>query len=264
MCIKYNKYELFVQTDSVHSNFKFCSHYFARLMSNSLHCSLASFTILRRVHLRYIDWFTCILLLSTQLERKRTMRSTVLNGRSTCNTRLCSSVVDEPRRVTFLDEARVLPTISPSSFVDTIEPKNLWYSTRNMQDFKISVREIGQQQRRLAREDPLYIPQEQLQVCTRGTEYYVSAHRKKLKHLTIRTIVKAQHRCSSPDHLALVAQKYTARAKEEAYAMGMSDYVDVYYPNLCFKFKEKQVVATLASSSLEKQHNTNNSAATIA
>jgi hypothetical protein len=129
------------------------------------------------------------------------------------------------RKVRFHD-ARIVSYVTPASSMSQEERDAAWYPTNHLDAFKTEARSLS----RKLRLEPW--------TCTkgsshaRGLEHRVSLERQRNKIMALRCILKAQHKFTDSEHVAIAARKCTAWAREVALVEGSRDFCEAYCPAL--------------------------------
>jgi hypothetical protein len=134
----------------------------------------------------------------------------------------------QPQRQVRFFEARIVTLLVPGSEMSQEERDEIWYQSIQLEGFKTQARNQCRKMRVCCH----IAVEEEEKESPRGLEHRVCLERQKNKVLGMRCILKAQSQFSNSDHIAMVAIKCTAWAREVALVEASRDFCEAYHPEL--------------------------------
>lgn len=126
------------------------------------------------------------------------------------------------RRVTFQETSSVGNATSSLSSLCDEDIASLWYTDAEIEDFRTNARLLCRKLRAGSKQ-----PREKESL--RGLEYRTNLARQERKQMTIRCIVKAQHRATNPHQLARVYRKCTKWSIIVSSIVAQNDFCAAYH-----------------------------------
>jgi hypothetical protein len=132
------------------------------------------------------------------------------------------------RHIHFASSVEIIPALSPLDFIDTGEEfAAIWYAAEDLDRFRSEVRDMCRKLRTDSTEEKKACTLA-LDHLTRGLEQRTCLERQRRKYLSIKCIVRAQHKLEDSYQLACLAYKCTHWASELALEEAARDFVRAY------------------------------------